>query len=123
MFYNPPLRDPQIYADLLHPAKRLQMLCLSDCGLTIEATRQLLGQVRPEHHDISYIDLQGNLLGNELIDLFCEALSRYDLLEFIGLGNNKLSSLVRADQPGQAVPAFGCGGAARSGRRLRDQVQ
>lgn len=74
------------------------MLCLSDCSLSIETARQLLAHVRPEHHDLFYIDLQGNQLGNELLDLFAEVLARYDLLEFIGAGNNGLNSLVRASQ-------------------------
>lgn len=92
--YNDPLLDQSLYSDLMDHTKRLQMISLYECNVGIECARQLLARVGPEHHHIYYIDLYGNNIGNELIDMFTEVLSRYDMIEYVGMGKNMLSSIV-----------------------------
>ena len=73
------------------------MLTLNTCGLSIEAALNLLEQVGPEHHELVYIDLYGNNLGDDILKGVTKLLDRYDILEFIGLGNNNLRDLSSLD--------------------------
>lgn len=91
--------DPSLtFSSLTLPSNRLQMLTLAECGLSLNAAKSLLENVTADHHDLIYLDLYGNLLGDELIDLFTELLERYDLIEFIGMGKNQLSDLAKLEK-------------------------
>lgn len=78
------------WVQLVEPQKKLQMLTLNTCGLSLEAATKLAEQIGPDHHDLTYIDLYGNDLGDEIVKIFAGVMDRYDLLEFIGLGKNGL---------------------------------
>ena len=91
-YYNPIVSSPT-FACLTLPAARLQMLCLSECGLSMEGAKAVLDNVTPAHHDLVYIDLYGNDLGDELVDVMKGVLQRYEMLEYIGMGKNRLKDL------------------------------
>jgi len=83
-----------IWTPLTLPDRKIQMLCINQCNLSLQAAKTMLDNVTADHHDLIYIDLYGNNLGDEVVDMFGQLLDRYDLLEFIGIGKNRLSNLV-----------------------------
>lgn len=90
--------SPTIWAQLTEPSKKLQMLTLNSCNLTINAAENLLANIGPDHHELIYIDLQSNNLGDGIVKAFASVLDRYDLLEFIGIGNNSLKDLAALEE-------------------------
>lgn len=97
-FYINPLENPNIWTPLTQADRKLQMLTLSNCGLSLEAARGLLNNIDSNHHDLIYLDLYGNSLGDQIVPMVTDVIDRYDLLECIGLGNNDLRdhSLIKA---------------------------
>ena len=74
------------------------MLTLNQCSLSLSSAKRLVDLIGPEHHELIYVDLYGNNLGDEITKAFTGALDSYDLLEFIGLGNNNLKDLSALEQ-------------------------
>lgn len=91
-FYLNPLQDSSVWTRLTEPDRKLQMLTLNECGLSVEAAKTILNNIGPSHHSLVYIDLYGNSLGDEIMPSVTSMLNRYDLIEFIGLGKNSLNS-------------------------------
>lgn len=94
------------------------MLSLKNCNLTNDAVSSFLGHIIKyndeeagevtQHRDLKYLDLTGNHLTDEskksllilnlfwiVLDEFAKLFDCYNLLEYLGLGNNNLSDLVR----------------------------
>lgn len=84
------------------------MVTLNNCRLTDSNVETFLeGMV--EHHNLVYLDFTGNYLTDEsklilekflpnlviVFEILKSFIKNYDLLEYIGLGSNNLSSTVR----------------------------
>lgn len=83
------------------------MVTLNNCGLRDENVSQFLKTMiedpEDQHHSLAYIDFTSNFLTDNgklkkinifsVFDYFAELLESYNLLEYIGLGNNNLSNL------------------------------
>ena len=82
-----------LWSNLSLPDRRLKMLCVADCGLSLEGARAIISNVKPDHHHLTYLDLHGNYLGNDILQPVITMLQGYDLLEFIGLGKNNIDSV------------------------------
>lgn len=82
-----------LWSNLSLPDRRLKMLCVADCNLSLDGAKAIIANIKPEHHHLTYLDLHGNFLGNDILKPVTEMLQRYDLLEFIGLGKNNIDSV------------------------------
>jgi Leucine-rich repeat (LRR) protein len=47
-----------------------------------------------QHYHLKYLDVSGNYLTDDIFDEFAELFENYNLLEYLGLGDNNLSDLV-----------------------------
>lgn len=74
------------------------MLCVAECNLSLRGAKAIIENIKPEHHHMTYLDLHGNYLGNEILKLVTEMVQNYNLLEFIGLGKNNINSVSQATE-------------------------
>lgn len=69
------------------------MITLNNCGLRDDDIESYLA-IAKEHTKLVYVDFSGNFLSNKIFGVIGDFIREYNRLEYIGLGNNNLTSLV-----------------------------